>query len=68
MLVVGGGASAQRRATTDGDLNALVGEDEGGVGRGKLGGRHCEGREGFCAEMGVVVAVVVLSRSFWVEC
>jgi len=27
---------------TYGDLNTVIGEDEGGVGSGELGGRHCD--------------------------
>jgi hypothetical protein len=32
--------SALGKETTYGDLNAVIGKDEGGVGAGELGGRH----------------------------
>lgn len=39
----GVGRKRRRPGETHSDLNAVVGEDEGRVGRSELGGRHCEG-------------------------
>lgn len=62
-----GRADGRTRAATDGDLNAVIREDESGVGRGKLGGRHCYVLvfwRGECRGSGVVVAVEVSDTIF----
>lgn len=43
-VIAGGGAASRQVAVieTYGDLNAIIGEDQGRVGRCELGTRHCE--------------------------
>lgn len=40
LLHGGRSASSRYQGKTYGDLNAVIGEDEGGVGASELGGRH----------------------------